>query len=581
MTDPTIHLGYEVGTGEPVAIPIRHMAVTGQTQESGKTTTLEALISRSELRAVAFITKRAEGSFRGGRRIPPYFRERADWRFVSAVLEATLRERVKWERSWIMRACKGAGTLADVHDNVRALMAKAKGLSADVYLTLDEYLQVVVPQVTRLPYTDKLSLAPGLNIMDLGAYTSELQALVIRSVLEWVYERERDTVVIIPEAWEFIPQRRGSPVLLAAEELIRKGAGLRNYMWLDSQDLAGVNVAIRKSVVVWLLGVQREENEVKRTLAYIPNVPKPKVDDVMRLGKGQFFACWGSEVRRVYVQPEWMDEKDAQAIARGETTVTGVEFYRDLNTALIRAKSDSGLSYEALAEAVKQLEEDEMSAAERAQYEQTIADQGQRIGGLLGERDEDAKVIEELQRQLRQMGDRNAAGEALQLALRNFLGTVPAVSVDKATMLATTVDVERIVGEVLRRLPTGTAVIQVTPPEALRKEFQQREVARILEAVRAFTVTQRDVVAMMEGNGSYATQSTIAARLGKGMGGWLAGHLKPLQEQRFILVDGKRGVKGNLRGKIAEDLVFYQASDEDVEQVYQHCLAALAAPEEG
>ena len=48
-------LGYEVGTGNAVEIPLRHLAVTGQTQEAGKTTTLEALISRSGLRAVTFI----------------------------------------------------------------------------------------------------------------------------------------------------------------------------------------------------------------------------------------------------------------------------------------------------------------------------------------------------------------------------------------------------------------------------------------------------------------------------------------------------------------------------------------------
>jgi len=35
------------------------LAVTGQTQQSGKTTTLEALISRSKLRALTFVTKRA------------------------------------------------------------------------------------------------------------------------------------------------------------------------------------------------------------------------------------------------------------------------------------------------------------------------------------------------------------------------------------------------------------------------------------------------------------------------------------------------------------------------------------------
>lgn len=38
-----IKLGYEIPTGELVEIPLKHLAVTGQTQESGKTTTLEAV----------------------------------------------------------------------------------------------------------------------------------------------------------------------------------------------------------------------------------------------------------------------------------------------------------------------------------------------------------------------------------------------------------------------------------------------------------------------------------------------------------------------------------------------------------
>ncbi len=122
----SLHLGYEIGTGDPVGIPLRHLAVTGQTQESGKTTTLEALISRAEgLRAVAFVTKRGERSFQTGRRIKPYFRERADWQFVASVLEATLRERLKFERSWIIRASKGARSLADVQRNVREALVNA------------------------------------------------------------------------------------------------------------------------------------------------------------------------------------------------------------------------------------------------------------------------------------------------------------------------------------------------------------------------------------------------------------------------------------------------------------------------
>ena len=316
-----VPLGFAVGTGEAVAVPVGHLAVTGQTQASGKTTTLEALVARSGLRAVAFVTKRHEASFRGEHhRVPPYFRERADWQFVQSVLEATMREKMRFERAWIMRACKGAKTLADVHRNVRRLMDKAKGLSADVYLTLDHYLDVVVPQIASLEARfggEALSLVTGLNVMDLSGYTTELQSLVIRSVIEWVYEHGRDVLVIIPEAWEFIPQARGSPVLLACEQLIRKGGAGGNFVWLDSQDIAGVHKNVLRSVGVWILGVQREANEVKRVLAHIPG-KKPGIDDVMQLERGQFFVCYGRTVIKTYVQPSWMSESLARLIAVGK-----------------------------------------------------------------------------------------------------------------------------------------------------------------------------------------------------------------------------------------------------------------------
>ena len=75
----SILLGFEVGTGKPVEIRLHHLAVFGMTQLSGKTTTLEALIDRSGLRAIAFITKRGESGFTNYRLIPPYYKPRADW----------------------------------------------------------------------------------------------------------------------------------------------------------------------------------------------------------------------------------------------------------------------------------------------------------------------------------------------------------------------------------------------------------------------------------------------------------------------------------------------------------------------
>src|SRR5262245_17532035 len=124
MTRP-IRLGFEVGTGKPVDVPLRHLVVTGQTQESGKTTTLEALVARSGLRAIAFVTKRGEGSFAGGRRIQPYFRDRADWQFVDQLLEAQLREKNKFLRPWLIRICRTTRTLAEVHQAVKKALTKA------------------------------------------------------------------------------------------------------------------------------------------------------------------------------------------------------------------------------------------------------------------------------------------------------------------------------------------------------------------------------------------------------------------------------------------------------------------------
>lgn len=312
-------LGYEVGTGSPVSVPLKHMAVTGQTQEAGKTTALEALITRSGMKAVAFVTKRGEGSFSDARTIRPYFREQADWQFVASILEASRGEKLKFERAWIIRASRGATTLADVQRNVQKAMETAKGMSADIYLTLDAYLDAVVPQIGRVRWANSVELSTGLNVMDLTALNVEMQHLVIRSTLDWVLNHETDTVVVVPEAWKFIPQGRGTPVKLAAESFIRQAAGLRNYLWLDSQDIAGVEKIILKSVPVWVLGVQREANEVKRTLAQIPaGIKKPRPEAIATLGLGQFFLCYGTHTTKVYVQPAWMDANEAQAIARGQ-----------------------------------------------------------------------------------------------------------------------------------------------------------------------------------------------------------------------------------------------------------------------
>lgn len=330
----TIHLGYEMTTGHAVAIPLRHTAVIGLTQESGKTTTLEALITRAKLRAMAFVTKRGEGSFSIGRIIPPYFQEPAQdatqplWQYVSSLLETTLQgEKLRMQRTSIMRVCDVSAlknmtwerprSLADVARNIEtAIPATRGGFEQSMLLQLREYFRMVLPEVEHLPKSTALSLQPGLNIMYLEKLSPQMQALVIASCLNWIRTREKHTVTIIPEGWKFLGEGHSSPAMGAAEQLIREGGVLENFLWLDSQDLVSIWTPIRKSLGVYILGRQGEINEAERTVKHLPTeVQKPKPSDIQRLRKGQFYVSWGERLRLVYVQPSWMDAGTAQLVA--------------------------------------------------------------------------------------------------------------------------------------------------------------------------------------------------------------------------------------------------------------------------
>ena len=313
----TIHLGYEIGTGRRVSIPLQHIAVTGLTQRSGKTSTLEALIARSRRKALAFLTKRGEKGFQDVTVIPPYFAEplnsdtkEIDWEFVEAMLEAGMEEPMRRERRWIIRASKGAKSLQDVHRNI----LETKGRQPGAYELLDAYFRKILPQVEGLGYSSTLQLAPGINAMDLRNCSDQMTALVISSAIERIYRHEQSVIVVVPEATKFIPQDRSSPVLHVFERFIREMAAVRNFLWLDSQDLATVNKKVLKSVGVYLLGVQKEENEVQRTLDHI-TFPRPTADDVRALGIGQFYVCYDQFMAKVYVQPTWADDDEAQTAA--------------------------------------------------------------------------------------------------------------------------------------------------------------------------------------------------------------------------------------------------------------------------
>jgi hypothetical protein len=324
-----ILLGFEVGTAKPVYVPLHHLAIFGITQLSGKTTTLEALISRSGRKAVAFITKRGECGFRKFRLIPPYYKARSDWQYVEGLVNVALGEKVKYEpgmRYGIIRVCQGCRSIQDVRNAALRLSRESRReFMRSVYEKLVAYLDIVIPELEKWRFSDKLELDEGVNVMDVSEMSLETQQLVIASTIEFVFQNMDNVIVIIPEAWESLPQGKMTPVKWVAQQFIRKGAAVGNFLWIDSQDIGGTDKTPLRQVDVWLFGRMREAHEVERILKQLLG-KKVKAEEIQTLPLGHFFTVVGDEVKKVYVLPAGVPEEVGMKVARGELTP---EFVRD------------------------------------------------------------------------------------------------------------------------------------------------------------------------------------------------------------------------------------------------------------
>lgn len=337
-----IPLGFEIGSGAPVSIPLAHTVFLGATSRAGKTTALEACAVRSGCRCLAFLTKRGEQSFRLAGEIAPYYSEdHFDWRTVRSLCEAITDER--WgtnQRQAIRMVCEAGdlGTpgkasfvewkrprnLRELQDNISLAMPKAGGKIKLSLIEVRSDLAAVRRELERLSLESvPPELEIGLNVVELEHEERHIQSLVISSMIRWVRENGRNTIVALPETWKFAPAARRTPVGDAAREYIREAAALKNFLWIDSQTLGGLSSDLLSQVRVWLFGVQRLRSEIERTLDSIPDniFPRPRAADIATLRLGQFVLAFDGELLPVYVQPAWMPEAHSQAIARGDEPI--------------------------------------------------------------------------------------------------------------------------------------------------------------------------------------------------------------------------------------------------------------------
>src|SRR3990167_4453640 len=158
MVKAKIKFGYEIGTGKEVEIPMSHTVITGLTQEAGKTTAIMGLIKRSGLRALIIKTKIGEKAVTEGSIIPPFYKDTFDWEYAVELLESSRKEKLKFERSWIIKYSKTANNLLEFKRNIDNALAnpKMRELERSVLITLQAYLEKILPELQYAPLSKTL-----------------------------------------------------------------------------------------------------------------------------------------------------------------------------------------------------------------------------------------------------------------------------------------------------------------------------------------------------------------------------------------------------------------------------------------
>ena len=476
MKRKKIKIGYELKTGKEVEIPLAHTVMTGITAESGKTTAIMSLIKRSGLRAIIMKTKIGEKAISEGSIIPPFYKQEFDWEYASELLESSRKEKLKFERSWIIKYSRTANNLFEFKKNIDNALSEVKlrELEKSVLITLQAYLEKILPELQYAPLSKTLDIKEGINIMDLERFKEETQSLIIRSVLNEVLKKEKNVIVIIPEAWRYLPERLSTPVKRPAEAFIRQGATNNNYLFIDSQDITGISKTILKQVSNWYLGYQREINEIKRVLDQVnlPKKNKPKPEEIATLKLGQFFVATSDFVKKIYSQPSWLDDKTSKKIAMGKIDAEDIEQPTHIAPYQIIQKEQEQIEtkkpIQDYTKKMNELRDDFIS------NRNDFFNKFQQINETI------SKIFEEIYK----IRNENNKVDEDEIVMR-VLQKLPMQKNSSVTPVS--VDEESIIKKVLARVPksVGNVVYEVAPLEKIKKDFLEEAKNKILKDIES------------------------------------------------------------------------------------------------
>lgn len=328
----TIFIGYEVATAKKIAIEMFHTLITGQTQKSGKTTLLRAMASRAVekgYKVLVFDTKTNYSDFQGfGNEIPICLRQTTDPMTIIGLLESIWGRKISDKYATLIRVSENAKTFEDVIRNAEALEEKSKvGFVRDACRVLIDLMNRLVEQTRGRETTAKLSLPNDINRMTINNFALEGQQMIVKTAFEDGLHQKK-LVIILDEAFKFLPQKYRSACGKAIQEFVTQGAITGTYLWMATQFLATTSKDSMKAMSVKILGRQDHDTECQHTLDIIPKTGELKLvhSFIMRLKLGHFLVIADDWVKHVYMVPQYADKDQAKEVAKGNRAPEQLEY---------------------------------------------------------------------------------------------------------------------------------------------------------------------------------------------------------------------------------------------------------------
>jgi hypothetical protein len=320
---------FSVPSGEAVVPELFHYCIIGQTQFSGKTTLVKRLAvwaAEQGYRVLIFDTKETEADYAGfGEEVPICLRQSRDSFALLELLESIYRRKITQYYGVLSRLAETCSDYDQIIEKSASLEAKQRdGWLKDALKTLHDLFVRLKEETSKVKTVSKLQLHDGINRMVINKLSLEAQQLVVKNSFEDALTVYREKLILVlDEAFKFIPQGYASAATRAIMNVMTQGAKTGLFAWISTQFLAPTDKDPLKAAAIKFLGTQDQTAETKHTLALIPEARgKFTSDDIMKLKRGHWILVRKSpyDVRTVYLAPVGVPANIGVQVAQGKLT---------------------------------------------------------------------------------------------------------------------------------------------------------------------------------------------------------------------------------------------------------------------